>query len=275
MNSARVNLLNLSAIMSQNNDRTYYACFLAEDCRTNPTDSRFFTFSRKTGTNECVCQPADGAILKGKITIPTIYNGMIVTELSDFGTGYTNTKTPQEITHIYWYNVNGIEPQLKSIASSAFRSCTNLIYIDIPNTIEIIQDSAFRNCISLKMIDFSNFKKLETISDYAFNGAFGNMEDINLHFSGKTKNFGQYSFAYLNSKKLGRLQFGDIDDPVTFTNNITIALQSFLQAPGDNFQYVTFYYNSTTTNKETALVPLFNELYMSIAGAQDDYIDVA
>ena len=274
MSEAKVNLLTLSAIMSQNNDRTYYACFLKEDCRTSPTDSKFFKFDQITGLNECVCSPADGAVLQGKITIPTVYNGMTVVELSGFGSGYMNINEPQQITHVYWYNTNGVSPQLKRIGDSAFRNCINLVYIDIPDTVEIIYQYAFAVCKSLEMIDFSNLKRLETIGNSAFNGAFGKYVGINLHFAGKTKNFGQYSFAYLNSTNLGELKFGDGDDPVSFTDDITMAAQSFVQGTGFNFQTVIFYYNPSITRKETALEPLFSATYMNISGATPSYIDV-
>ena len=273
LNEAKVNLVTLSAIMSQNNDRIYYPCFFEEDCRTAPTDSKFFTFEDIPGTNKCVCRPASGAVLQGKITIPTVYEGKNVVTLADFGSGYLNMNTPQRITHLYWYETDRVSSQLETIETGAFRNCKQLVYIDIPNTITEIRQDAFRGCDVLEMIDFSNLKNLVTIGNNAFNAAFGPMVDINLHFAGKTKNFGQYSFAHLGSSRYGELKFGDANDPVTFTDDVSWGAEAFQSPEGVHFQTVVFYYDPMITS-ESALRALVSGTYMRTTDITPSFVDV-
>lgn len=251
INSARVNLLNLSAIMSQNNDRTYYACFLAEDCRTNPTEDKYFKFLRVEGGYNCSPAVSNAISLSGKITIPATYNSLPIVSLSGFGYNSNSGAIAQPITHIYWY---GNPINFRTISSNCFTDCTSLRIFDMPNSIENIGAYAFQRCNKLQPIDFSTKTRLKMIDSYAFNQAFVQTQSaIILHFSGTTNIFGDMSFSYIQGTMPagGTLQFGDEGDPVNFNSGVGYVGQNAFQENGNVlFTQIVFYYDPSVTTEE-------------------------
>ena len=94
-----------------------------------------------------------------KIPSTVTYNAVTynVTSIGDYAfrgcTGLTSITIPNSVT---------------AIGSDAFYGCTGLTSITIPNSVTTIGDYAFRGCTGLKSITIPN--SVTTIGDYAFNG---------------------------------------------------------------------------------------------------------
>ncbi len=54
------------------------------------------------------------------------------------------------------------------IGDSAFKKCTGLEIIEIPNTVTTISDDAFSGCYNLRKVIFAENSKLLTVADFAF-----------------------------------------------------------------------------------------------------------
>lgn len=59
-----------------------------------------------------------------------------------------------------------ISEGIVEISKSAFAYCSNLLDIDLPNSLEIISDRAFEECV--KLFDITMSRGLKSIGDYAF-----------------------------------------------------------------------------------------------------------
>ena len=104
----------------------------------------------------------------------------------------------------YWYSVwvyNGIAPLVLSvdwqdngsnvtcIPYDMFSSFTNLLNIELPENLELIEEYAFSLCTSLSSITFPN--SLKTIEGYAFSYCF-NLGDVKFNYGLET--IGEYAF---------------------------------------------------------------------------------
>lgn len=69
---------------------------------------------------------------------------------------------PSQVTYL------GKTYSVTSIGSSAFKSCTSLTSIEIPNSVALIGNNAFYDCISLTSIDLPN--RITSIGESAFKG---------------------------------------------------------------------------------------------------------
>ncbi len=87
---------------------------------------------------------------------------------------------------------------LKEIDSNAFRDCTALNDIDIPDSVEVIGDFAFYNCVSLE-----NIKLPSKLADIG-NSVFGCCKDLeNIEFSNAVEDIDAY--AFFNCASLERI----------------------------------------------------------------------
>ena len=82
---------------------------------------------------------------------------------------------------------------IKKIPMHGFNGCTSLEHIDLPNDLTRIQDSAFSNCASLKEIEFGS--KLEIISSFAFENC-SQLTNINIPSNIKTLDTACFSGCY-------------------------------------------------------------------------------
>ena len=165
-------VVDLTKIMSQTDDRSFYACYYIEDCTMVPTPDEYFTFTpysyidavdTKYNVNSgFMIAPATGYQLSGKITLPSTHNGAPVVRVAGFA-------DQTSLTHVYWY---GDPAQCRRIENDAFKGCGKLQYFQFPENTRYIGSSAFTNCSSLEIFDFSENNTLYYIGNFALNGAF-------------------------------------------------------------------------------------------------------
>lgn len=68
------------------------------------------------------------------------------------------------ITEITFNDLEGLD----TIIDSAFRNCSAITSIEIPNTVKIIMQNAFLSCTNAKSVRFGDNSKIETIEANAF-----------------------------------------------------------------------------------------------------------
>ena len=87
LDKTKARTVNLVNIVSQNEDQTFYGVYVKEDCLTNATDDKYFTFTKYNGvvyedesdssynvtTGGWYIRCAPGIVLKGKITLPATH----------------------------------------------------------------------------------------------------------------------------------------------------------------------------------------------------------
>ena len=96
-------------------------------------------------------------------TVEVTYRG---TSYSDYSNEYTGSVViPENVTY------NGITYCVTSIGQRAFRDCTGLTSVEIPNNVTSIGDYAFNNCSGLTSVEIGN--GVTSIGDNAFNECTG------------------------------------------------------------------------------------------------------
>ena len=123
-------------------------------------------------------------------------------------------------------------PSIKVIHHSAFAECSNLVSVQLPNTLQSIDDSAFKNCVSLISVQLPI--SLQSIGSYAFDGC-RNLQSI--HIPASVKYIGMSAFG-----KCEKLEDVIIDNPVfnVINNGSVISIYR------DNKEFVyTNVFNST------------------------------
>lgn len=205
--------VNITNIISQNMDRTFYACYIQENARDNITDgdniakldSKYFKFDNCSVLDKITGQSVSGyaisvkddVSLRGKITLPTVYNNAPILKISGFGGGQAMSTDQSAtrggmITHIFWKG----EPNLIEIDEQTFSGCVNLRYFEMPGTIQYIKSSAFYNCRLLDWIDFSETNLVE-IGMAAFQLAltsWSSAESLDLKFPSTLESLGERAF---------------------------------------------------------------------------------
>ena len=156
-NKIQAQTINLSTIVSQNIDQTFYAVFIKEDCLTTPTDDKYFNFSFQQRNiyvddyDHSYDVTAGGytlspkTYLAGKITLPAThvnpndnkeYPIVRITGFQGFSSDQPNQEEREQgiydsinvpaygynITHIYWY---GDTSNFRQILSDAFNQAGN------------------------------------------------------------------------------------------------------------------------------------------------------
>lgn len=219
-------IVDLSSIISENADRTFYACYIKELVTDSVTDPSLFNFEGPKAytdsydnvaygfTQGYSIKPKDGVILKGKITIPGEYNELPVFELS----GITKQT---ELTHIYFEKPENMR-RFRSLSAN-----TGLKYIDWPSGLREITSECFQHCTALRAPNGFKNTKLASIGTGVFVGAFdASLGEISEWvFPGTMKSFGSRACAYIHDGyppegqyRINTIVFGTSDNPCSDLN---------------------------------------------------------
>ena len=228
-------LVKLETILSENSDRTFYACYIKELVTDSVTDLSLFQFELDSYKDKfdpstysieqgyrITAKP--GVTLAGKITIPGTYEGKPVFEL--FGVNGQGG-----LTHIYFEKPEYMR-KLRGLNAN-----TNLVYIDWPSGLREIGEQAFLDCSSLRHPDGLKNTKLTIIGNNAFQQAFdytlGEIKEFAL--PGTIMSIGSYGCANINTSSYG-----------TLPKNYRINTVSFgtPDSPCDNFTEMLSYISS-------------------------------
>ena len=95
----------------------------------------------------------------GELTIPSTYNGKLVTTIGSYA--FSNCKSLSSVT---------IPDSVTTIGEDAFYFCTSLTSVTIPDSVTTIGSYAFQNCTSLTSITIGN--SVTSIGNYAFDNCY-------------------------------------------------------------------------------------------------------
>lgn len=211
-------VIDITSIISQNVDRTFYACYFPESVYDSTTDENYFNFTDTTYTDPTTgvitsgysISVKDGVSLRGKITLPTTHNNIPIIRITGFQgaaatSGDQTTTKGGMITHVYWLG----DSNLLDIDNEAFRGCINLRYFDMPRTVKRIGSQAFLLCYLLEWIDFSDTALVEIgISAFQQSLTTWKTDTLNLIFPPTLQTIGArafYNFGAEDSDILNRL----------------------------------------------------------------------
>lgn len=230
-------------------DKTYYACYIQEDATKNASDLSYFTFSQTGTDGGYIVYPKNGISLSGKISLPTTYNNVPITEIDGF--------MGQNITHFFWIG----EDKLKVIGGSTtsntgcFNNAVKLKYFQFPTTLTRISPQAFRGCASLIITSdtFMSLNNLEYIGPDAFNGAIDgtSVNFTALRLPGSITSLGARCFAYITPGSynvIENLQIGSEDNPSKATS---IGINAFSLNNGISYRRIVIYINNNSLSTET------------------------
>lgn len=213
---------------------TLYSHYKIENCRETPSKMDYFAIS---GSKISIKEEYRG-VLQGKITIPTSYNGLSLTDIGDFSTLSKVTHIFFEENNLTYTNISSnafnrsehlsyveLPAGIQSIGSSAFSYCSNLEQCDLPESLTYIGTSAFAQCPKLKLSRLPS--RLETIDLGAFQNA-NLIEITEIPKSVKTIGYQAFNRCF----NIGITKFGGADSAL-----VEIAEGAFKQA-GSNVNIV-------------------------------------
>ena len=195
-----------SNIGRSSRDRIFYPVFEDANVHDAATDEKYFQI-----TNDGTLSPKEGAVLKGKITIPTRVNNIVVKSI----TGFNN----QPVTHVFFMEDSACEAvRGTDINNGCFANNFTLKHFETPSNLKYIYNYAFYCCAALETTDWTN-NKLMSIGEYAFAGgsSIGTFNapngPITLLFPGSVTTLGTRAFSNLNrSLPLTGMVFGSEED---------------------------------------------------------------
>lgn len=186
--------------------------------------------------------------VKGKVTIPTTFKGETVVALdSSFG-GYDRNNPNGlggDITYIFFQP----DSEVREFQSYCFSYNDNLKQVLFPNKLRRIGDRAFSNCTSLTLLNDTIGNNIVSISQNAFNSAFGPEQKV-IYIGSGVKQLDYYSFANLRAKLdiyIGsESQFSqvDFDNTTQGQNGYIIFAASLSDYPISIYAYTEKSYNT-------------------------------
>ncbi|MBQ7830875.1 MAG: leucine-rich repeat domain-containing protein [Clostridia bacterium] len=108
----------------------------------------------------------NGPCNEKEINIPSIYNDLPVTSISD--NAFSNCNAVENII---------IPDSVIKIGDNAFYNCSNLLSIEMPNSVVTLGNSTFRDCTALEEVHISD--NLTTIKDWTFFNCC-NLKSVNI-----------------------------------------------------------------------------------------------
>ena len=189
-----------------------------------PTDLSFFNFTRDSYTDNAdssynilagyIVSPKSSNI-NGKITLPLTYQGegdsspLPVIGVDGFrGSG---------VTHIFWNNPDGDNPNLRIVCTSAFQS-TSIQFFEFTSKLRFIGSSAFYSRSLIKderCIALLGESPLLFIGADAFNAAFGFDNIARFKLRGTIQTIQTHAFLFQTGVNgaVGVLQIGSPEEP--------------------------------------------------------------
>jgi hypothetical protein len=148
---------------------------------------------------------------------PTDKTAEVTYKDDQYGSYSGEIKIPTTISH------NGVTYTIITIGTYAFKGCSGLISVKIPNSVTTIKYCAFANCSGLTSIDIPN--SVTSIGGGAFSGCIGL---TNICIPNSVISIGGYAFSYCNglssitiSNSISSIEIGTFHDCIGLTS-ITI-----------------------------------------------------
>ena len=194
--------------------------FDLDDVHNNPVSEDFFETVQSNFVNTVsgfynsgdpgvAIKLKEGYTLRGKVTLPKTIKGVKVRSIARADNGRNGFSGNADITGIFWEA--GATPE--AYLESCLANCSNLAYVEIPESIYMIRTQAFINCYSLKNRDFSGAVNLRNIENSAFNSAFAVVEgERTVTIPGNVRQLGAIAFGY-NESAITTFQIGEPGKP--------------------------------------------------------------
>lgn len=157
-----------------NEDMVLYAVFEEDSIYNVPLTNDKIKIMSKDGTNAAVGLATK---MSGKICFPATVeeDGKIYTITSIWGNASdatpNNISKNTELTHVFFAK----DSQVNQFDQQSFTGCTNLLYVEIPESLRIISARAFNQCA---VLTFNNFKNVYSFGQNAlanrYSGSFNN-----------------------------------------------------------------------------------------------------
>ena len=203
-------------------DYRFYAVYIEVDVHDKATNLDLFNFTKETYTDTAdsaynitgyVVSPKSSSI-SGKITLPTTYKGSDGVTLPVIGVESFNESG---VTHVFWNNPDGDNPNLRLIRSSAFQS-TGIQFFEFTSKLRFIGQSAFyaRSMITdERCIALLGESPILYIGADAFNSAFGFTNIALFKLRGTIQTIEAHAFLFQTGVNgaVGVLQIGSQEEP--------------------------------------------------------------
>ena len=192
--------------------------------------------------------------VSGSIVIPSVINGVIINSIGNQAfkncTSITSVTIPNTVT---------------SIGSNAFDGCTNLESVTLPSSLQIIGSSAFKGCTSLEEIEIPS--SVNSIGANAFK-ICSSLESVTIKKEqSPITTIGSNTF--MNCFNISEIKVPD-NRIADYVNNVVWSGYSSLIVPENN-NYTTYYLGSSPINASTYLNVGYNKLYKLVVTSSNTY----
>jgi hypothetical protein len=137
------------------NNINLYACYKIDNVKETATDMQYFVIENNNGKQSISIKEQYKNILKGKVTLPSQYNGADIVYIKDFS-------STAHITHIFFMP----DAKYTTVGENAFKYSAELTYVDLPSTITRIENYAFARCLNLITVTLND--NITYIGTFAF-----------------------------------------------------------------------------------------------------------
>lgn len=205
-------------------DYRFYAVYMEVDVHDSTTDLNLFEFTKEsyTDTQDSAYNVPAGYVITpksnsigGKVTLPLTYQGPgDATPLPVIGVGgFANSG----VTHVFWHDKNGDNPNLRLIRSSAFQG-TGIQFFEFTSKLRSIGQSAFyaRSMITdERCVALLGEAPILYIGSDAFNSAFGFTKIAVFKLRGTIQTIESHAFLFQKGSNgtIGILQIGSPEEP--------------------------------------------------------------
>ncbi len=162
----------------------------------NRSGYAFLGWDTSKSATTVIYRPGDIVPTGGNTTLYAVWKRLTPTYNNTYNTATVTgcDKNALSVTVPSSFTYNGKSYKVTAIGSSAFRDCTKLTSVTLPNTLKSIGGAAFYGCSSLTSITIPN--TVTNISNSAFY-LCTNLQNVTL--SKNVKTFGEWVFGYCTS----------------------------------------------------------------------------